>query len=94
MLSFNELTTDTLTNEQKEALQYPVNLMLFELRIVKALHRRKIHTLYDLVHYSETDIARLPGLGPKSLGQIIDVLRQYRLEFDMDLKGWELPWSL
>ena len=47
-------------------------------RAANALHRAKIHTVGDMLEYSEETLGEIRNLGKKSIGEIIEKIKEYK----------------
>jgi hypothetical protein len=56
--------------KQAAALTLPIEEMKLTVRAYNTLKRDGINTIEDLIERTEVDLKDLPGLGPKSLGEV------------------------
>jgi len=52
----------------------PLEKLKLSVRSLRVLNTAKIYRIGDLIEYTETDLSRIPYLGPTSLNEIKEVL--------------------
>ena len=72
-------------NRLKKILLTPVDELELSVRAHNCLKAASIKSLSELVHLQESELLKFRNFGRKSLAELTDVVRQYGLEFGMNV---------
>ncbi len=74
-----------------ENIYRSVDELELSVRSSNCLKNARIHTIYQLVQKTDTEMLKTKNFGRKSLNEIKDVLHTMELSLGMDLEGFEPP---
>lgn len=74
-----------------ENIYRSVDELELSVRSSNCLKNARIHTIYQLVQKTDTEMLKTKNFGRKSLNEIKDVLHSMDLSLGMDLEGFEPP---
>jgi len=89
-LSLEKNTEQKLTfqvEQKKISLNTNLDILNFSLRAKNVFKQNQIHTLEDLISYSEDDLMCMTNFGQTTLNEVIKKLEQYQLKLS-DIDNW------
>jgi DNA-directed RNA polymerase alpha subunit len=85
------LKSQNLSGDLKLLLDKPIHYLGFKIRTYNLLKFEGIEYVGDLAQKSSYYLLEIPDLGKKTLKEIEETLKNYKISLDMNFDNWERP---